>query len=266
LITAPRIKPFWKAAPACYGSQVPVTGSAPTPEALEARETLSKLLESAYGDADDARSAIERALQRSNRAEFPATVADILTFVRTGLLPVLSDDLGPRLTMTVLEDFIAVHEVRSSVRAKESTEPPVPVGRMQPRPRSSTRAHGPRVLLVDADRIGRLALARALVRETCQVSVVDSLDELGQVVRSGDDIHVAILDGRHPARLLLMDMIVDRFPDVSLVVRTTGEAATRALVQGLGVARFEVLASDAPPEVVIAAVLKLIPVDPSRLG
>jgi ActR/RegA family two-component response regulator len=235
---------------------VPDTGSAPSRDALEAREILDALLEAAYGAAEDARTAIERALHQSSRAEFPTTVAEILVFVRTGLLPVLTEDLGPRLTMTVVEDFITAHEIRSGVRKKESAAPK-PVVRAEVRPHGSTKDRRLRVLLVDADRIGRMALARALVREGCEVTVVDSVEELGQVVRSDEEIHVALFDGKHAAKLLLMEVIVERFPGVSLVVRSTGESATRAVIDALGVGRYEVLAGDASADGLVAAVLRV---------
>jgi ActR/RegA family two-component response regulator len=248
--------PHGKAPRACYCFLVPGTGSAPSLDALEAREILNALLEAAYGSTEDARAALARALQHSNRAEFPATVAEILVFVRTGLLPVLSEDLGPRLTMTVVEDFVTAHEIRSGVRKKESAAPK-PVARVEVRPRGSTKDRRVRVLLVDADRIGRLALARALVREGCEVTVVDSVEELGQVVRSDEEVDVALFDGKHAAKLLLMEVIVERFPGVSLVVRSAGEAATRAVIHALGVARFEVVAGDVSVDGLVTAVLRI---------
>jgi DNA-binding NtrC family response regulator len=111
--------------------------------------------------------------------------------------------------------------------------------------------------LVDTDRIRRSTLARALVRERSQVTAVESLEELGEVVRASDDVQVAVLDGQHPARLLLVEMILDRFPAVSLVVRSTGEAATRTLIQALGVEHFEVLPGDASSDAIVEAVRRL---------
>jgi CheY-like chemotaxis protein len=227
---------------------MPVAGSAATREGLEARASLLARLETAYGSAADALAAIERALLRSNRTEVPASVPEILAFVRTGLLRVLSDDLGPRLTMTLLEDFIAEHEIRSGVTAKESgPRPRVP----KPRPM--------RVLLVDADRVNRTTLARGLARERCLVTIAATLEELGEIARSGEEIDAAVVDARHPARMLIIEMIVDRFPDVAIVVRSAAEEATGAMLHALGVPRFEVVPVDVPPEAVAAAVLRVGP-------
>jgi hypothetical protein len=238
------------------------SGSAPSRDVIEARDLLNELLEAAYGSAEGARAAVERALHIAKRAAFPPSVPELLTFVRAGLLPVLSEDLGPRLAMTVLDDFIAKQEIRSGVRTKEATSTPprgTPVGRISVRPRGAVEPRRLRVLLVDADRVGRSALARALVRESCQVTAVGSLDELGQFVRSGEDLDVAVIDDRHPSRLLAMETVVDRFPGVSLVVRSAGEGATRTLIGALGVARFAVLPGHASSEELVEAVLEVAP-------
>jgi ActR/RegA family two-component response regulator len=233
-----------------------VTGTGPSSarSATEALQALQGLLETAYGSAEEARAALQRALHHANRTTFPTSVPELLSFVRSGLLPVLSGDLGARLTITLVDEFIAEHEIRSGVRAKESV--PVAARRVAD-PRRSVQDRRLRVLLVDTDRIRRSTLARALVRERSQVTAVESLEELGEVVRASDDVQVAVLDGQHPARLLLVEMILDRFPAVSLVVRSTGEAATRTLIQALGVEHFEVLPGDASSDAIVEAVRRL---------
>lgn len=216
-------------------------------DALEARAVLLSLLEAAYGSTDDGRAALERALRGAERTELPASVSDLLSFVRTGLLPVLSEDLGPRLTMTLLEDFIAAYEIRTGVTVKESATR----ARVTPRPREQ------RVLLVDADRVGRTTLARGLARQKCLVTIAASLEELGQIARSGEEIDTAVLDGRLSSRLLFMEVIADRFPGVSLVVRTDAEDTTRTLLHALGVERFELVPVEASVDTLVAAVLRV---------
>jgi hypothetical protein len=195
-----------------------------------AREELLSLLEVAYGSADSARAALQQALQQVMRHELPPTVPELVSFVRVGLLPVISADLGSRLTIALLDDFIQRHEIRSGVRE---------------------RSH--HVLLVDTDRLGRSVLARALLREKWQVTVVDSVEELGELARSGERVHVAILDGRHPAKLLLIEMMVEHFPGVALVVRSEGEAATCKVLQALGIESFEVVPAAASSEELVEA-------------
>jgi hypothetical protein len=241
--------PRGKRSVACYAPLVPPSESAPSRTVVLARDTLLALLETAYGSTPEAHGALDRALRQASLSEVPASAPELLSFVRAGLLPILSEELGPRLTMTVLGEFIAEHEIRTGVRPQRPTSstPPAP-------PRSSRCQL--RVLLVDSDRIARPTLARALLREGCQVTAVDSLEELGVVARTSEEVDVAILDGRHPAKLLLMEVIVERFPGAALVVRSAGEAATRALLGALGVTRFDVLPADAPAEALVGAVLK----------
>ncbi|HEY8088185.1 MAG TPA: hypothetical protein VIF09_10080 [Polyangiaceae bacterium] len=235
---------------------VPGSEFASSRDASQARETLLTLLESAYGSAEDASAALGRALLSSARTELPSTIPELIAFVRTDLLPVLSGELGPRLTMALLDDFIVQHETPSGIRGRGPVSSgPQLVGRLALRSRAFSEGRPRRVLLVDADRIGRPVLARALLRASCQVTVVDSLEELGQIARSGEDIDVAIVDAQHPARLLVLEVIVDSFPGVSLVVRSAGEAATRALLHALGAVRFEVRSRDASTEELIAAVI-----------
>jgi CheY-like chemotaxis protein len=243
---------------------VPASGSVPSQEAAEARALLTGLMTNAYGSAVDAHAALERALHRTTRKDLPATIPELLTFLRAGLLPVLSEDLGPRLAMAVLDDFIAKHEERSGIRKKDAPPPssspaPTPLGRIAVRPRRSAAAKSPhrtRVLLVDADRIGRTALARALLREGFEVATVGSLEELGEVVRSGEELDVVVLDDRHPGRLLAMETVVDGFPAASLVVRSAEEGATRSLLGALGVSEVDVVACSASSEAVVAVVVK----------
>jgi CheY-like chemotaxis protein len=239
---------------------VPGPGSVPSRDAVEARQLLFEILEAAYGSAEDAGAAIQRALHRAKRAEFPTSIPEILTFLRAGLVVVLSEDLGPRLTLTVLDDFIEKLEVRSGVGVKQPEPPPsprVPVGRITTRPRSSTRARSLHVLLVDADPVGRSALARALLRERYRVTAIGSLEELGEVVRSDEELDVAVLDDRHPARLVVMETVVDRFPAAALVVRSAQGAATRALLGAVGVGRFEVLSGTASSDALLEAIRKV---------
>lgn len=198
---------------------------------------LATLLTSAYGTPEDARTVIERALVDARRTELPDTVPELLAFVRAHLVPILSSDVGPRLTMALLDDFVAKYEPRSGVRDKEAPEP---------RRRS--------VVLVDPDRIGRPALARALLRAGCHVTVVDSPAQLEELAAAGEAIDVAVVDVMHPARLPLLEAIVERFPGARLVVRSDSGEDTHDLLGGLGAARFEVVPRLTPVRTLVAAV------------
>lgn len=198
---------------------------------------LETLLASAYGALEDAQAVIERALVDGGRSELPASGPELLAFVRAHLVPILSSDIGPRVTMTLLDDFIAKHEARSGVRDKEARE---------------TRRRS--VLLVDPDRVGRPALARALLRGGCHVTVVDSAAQLEELSAAGERVDVAVVDAMHPARLPLLEGIVERFPGARLVVRSDSGDDTRDLLTGLGATRFEVIPRSTSLRVLVGAV------------
>ena len=193
-------------------------------DGTEPREMLATLLESAYGVPEDAQAAIDRALADAGRTELPESGPELLAFVRAHLLPILSSDIGPRLTMALLDDFVAKHEARSGVREKEARAP-----------------HRRSVLLVDPDRVGRPALARALLRAGCHVTVVDSPGQLDELSAAGETVDVAVIDVMHPARLPLLEAIIEHFPLARLVVRSDSGEGTQDLLTGLGATRFDVV-------------------------
>jgi CheY-like chemotaxis protein len=186
---------------------------------------VATLLASAYGSADDAQAVIDRALADGGRTELPVSGPELLAFFRAHLVPILSVDIGARVTMALLDDFIAKHEARSGVRDKDARD-------------ARRRA----VLLVDPDRVGRPALARALLRARCHVAVVDSAQQLEELAAAGETVDVAVVDVIHPARLALLVGIVERFPDARIIVRSDSGDDTRDLLHGLGATRFDVVA------------------------
>lgn len=198
---------------------------------------LATLLASAYGSVQDAQAAMGRALADGQRSELPASIPELLAFVRAHLLPILSVDIGARLTMALLDDFIAKHEPRSGVRDKETPE----AGRSC-------------VILVDPDRVGRPAIARALLRAGCHVAAIDSTRQLDELAEASETVNVAVVDVMHPARLALLEGIVERFPGARLVVRSDSEQGTRDLLNGLGAARFEIVPRHTPVRVLVNAV------------
>ena len=214
------------------------TANASHGEATEARELLVALLTQAYGSAHDAQAALDRALVDAARTELPPGGPELLAFVRAHLLPILSAAVGPRLTMAMLDDFVAKHEARSGERSSKDR----PLG----------------VVVVDPDRVGRPALARALLRAGCHVTVVDCTADLDELASWGGTVDVAVVDVTHPGRLVLLEAIVDRFPQARLVARSDAGASTQDLLQSLGVARFEVVPRDVPVRALIDGVLRAL--------
>jgi len=198
---------------------------------------LATLLGSAYGSIEDAQTVIDRALVDGGRAELPESGPELLSFLRAHLVPILSADIGARVTMALLDDFIAKHEARSGVRDKESPE-----------------ARRLAVLLVDPDRVGRPAMARALLRARCHVVVVDSAQQLEELAAAGEALDVAVVDVMHPARLALLVGLVERFPAARIIVRSDSGDETNDLLHGLGATRFQVVPRHTAVRVLVNAV------------
>jgi CheY-like chemotaxis protein len=215
---------------------VPPRANSSRGDGAEPRELLATILASAYGSSEDAQAVIDHALEDGGRAELPDTGPELLTFVRAHLVPILSIDIGPRLTMALLDDFIKKYEVRSGVRGKEAPD-----------------ARRRSVILVDPDRIGRPVIARALLRAGCHVMVIESARQLEELVADGETVDVAVVDVMHPARLSLLESIVERFPEARLVVRSDSADGTRDLLHGLGATRFEVFPRHTPARVLVNA-------------
>ena len=215
----------------------------PSQEAGLALEILLALLARSYGSEGAAREILDRALQRSQQPELPETGTAVIAFVRAHLVPILSDEIGPRMTMALLDDFIADYEVRSGVRPRERPSAGVPIGRIATR---RSRAPALRVLLVDVDRVGRAALARALVRASCDVQVADATEDVAKIARSGEWIDVAIVDALHPSWLIMLETLIGCFPSALAVVRGLSSEEGTDWLRSLGATRYIFRSRDMP--------------------
>jgi hypothetical protein len=224
--------------------------------ATPAQQKLVSMLEMALGAPEAVQSVLSHALVLAGRDDLPVTGAEIVAFVRGHLLTPLSDALGPRLTMALVDDLAAQLDPSSS-----SNEPSIPPSSM-PRPvvrraemRSSARALARLgVILVDPDRVGRAGLARAMLRARWDVTVVDSLADLKTMRESGDPVDAAVVDAAHPVAQAIVEALAREHPEVIVVARSADAIRTRALLSHLGLTRFDVRSHDAPAEELIDAV------------
>jgi hypothetical protein len=212
-----------------------VVGSAPgisrtTPDP---HRTLVSLLEMAFGGVQAANAAIAQALALTGRHELPPTGPALLAFVRAHLLAPLSEEIGPRLTMALVDDLVALLDPATvPVPPRSSSEASSGGGTL---PKSSPRVRGLRlaVLLVDADRLGRTTLARALLRAEWNVTLVDTVPDLLLALEDDAAIHAVMLDVAHPAAQAIVTELVRSRPEVAVVARTGDVARTRALLGAL---------------------------------
>jgi CheY-like chemotaxis protein len=228
-----------------------------------AQRTLASLLEMAYGGVDEANAAVAQALAVAAREELPSSGAELVAFVRAHLIESLTDHIGPRLTMALLDDLALQLDPAAIPPARESEPPPSsvprPVARINMHPGSSERVRGVRlgVLLVDADRVGRTTLARALLRAQSNVTLVDSVTDLVAVINAEEVVDVMLLDAAHPAAQPILELLVRSRPAAAVVARGGDIARTRAVLVDLGVARFDVRSREAPAEELIDAMKRV---------
>jgi hypothetical protein len=226
---------------------------------VAAHAVLQSLLDMAYGSRGAATAALERAMAVASIAALPDAPADVLVFVLGPLYTVLGAEIGPGLAKALVEDFTSRIEPTPGGELPRlgSSKPPASVPRAVARVSLRSRSSPPpaperRVLLVDADRVGRAALARALMRERWGVRVVESLEDLADAL--GEAAHDAlIVDVGHESSADMVHVFASAMPGAVLFLRGPEGDKTRSLRAAAGARRVEVCARHAPAEELIGA-------------
>jgi hypothetical protein len=226
-----------------------------------AQQTLLTLLELACGSSEPALEAIRQAMVLARRDDLPLTAPEIVAFVRAHLVPLLTDQIGPRLTMALLDDLLeklGVEEAEASGEVQSSVPPPAsmgrPIARVRTRRASAARVKARfSVVLVDADRVGRSTLARALLRAKWDVTAVDTAADMASTLQAGEPVDLVLVDGHHAEVELILGAVLSARPKAAVVVRSWDAARSRAMLTGLGAERYEVRSHDAPSEELLEA-------------
>jgi hypothetical protein len=194
---------------------------------------LLSLLQLACGSYEAAQDVLKRSLAGARMAALPRSASEIVAFVRQHVLRVLSEDIGPRLAAALGEDLVAALDEQLPA-AERITIPPASVARsVHAQGKGSRRASASAplvVALVDADRVGRTSLARALVRERWNVTLVESEAD----VADAGPLDVALVDGGHPSVQTLLESLARAYPGLAVVVRSkVGKTRAHARPAGL---------------------------------
>jgi hypothetical protein len=253
----------------------------PTP----AQWALARMLDAAFDDPEQAQRCVEIALKNASRRTIPEGVEDLLQFGREHLVPVLAEELGPRIVQMLFEDLASeLGKLRRSdvrfapaprafrrpstaprVTLSPASEVPVssrPLNTIQsPAPRDSLPAQRPVVAIVEGDRWRRAPIARALVQGGCDVLPLDSsaaaLDHLHR--GHAERIDVVILEiATDDDRLLLRELVM-RFPSVRAIAWTEASAdETGQRLTTAGIVAFAHLPRAAAPAQVAEAARRLV--------
>jgi hypothetical protein len=225
--------------------------AAQTPE-----QALLSLLQLACGSYESALDVLGRSLARAGRDKLPRSASAVVDFVREHVLQVLEEEVGPRLATALGEDLVGALGEQLPM-AERITIPPASVSRaVQGQPARVSRGAGAPlgVALVDADRVGRTALARALVRESWNVTVVDS-PQVEEV--DPDPLDVALVDEAHPDAQAILEFLVRTHPGLVVVVRGQGGDKLRDHLGLLRAERVEFTPAEASPEELVRAIRRL---------
>jgi hypothetical protein len=160
------------------------------------QRALVGLLGVAYGDPSNAERALARALADGEGTLLPDTAHELYEFVARRMVARLTRDLGPQVTLALLEDLASLRDVAGhapTMRPISSQNVPR-AGGVAPEPRGSTLPpgallthhgrHG--VLLVECDPAQRIAIARAFIRARYDVTPVTSAEEAGAALDEAD--------------------------------------------------------------------------------
>jgi hypothetical protein len=232
-----------------------------------AQREMLRILTLVYGGERRALDAVDHARAASAVAVLPGAGNVLFEFVARDLVPVLTTDLGPRLTIAVLAELEKLRDFDGDAATSH------PLGRVAVAPSSDAPATGPwrrlsaaggtvrpgrrhrsegAVLLIDADRLGRARLARALIRRKCDVAVVESLQELKAALIGSESFGVAVVDLAQAAANDVLDLLTVLRSDLPVLARASNQEVARAALRARGVTTFATCETAAPVEDVAA--------------
>lgn len=185
------------------------------------RSLLLQMLEGACGSRETAVSTLRLALVRAALDGVPDTAEEAAHFVREHLLGKLSEDVGPRLAFSLMDDLIERLEAPTDsgvipVPTPTTTERSERVARLSVR--SLQRAKGT-LLLVDKDALRRATVARHLLPARWDLRTASSHDEVFDAARDGEQPAAIVVAVEHPSVEFIVRTAVANWPGAAVVVQ-----------------------------------------------
>ncbi len=205
-----------------------------------AQRALRRLLSAAFDDPSRANETVLTALSQARLSELPDDAATILGFARAFVAPVVATAIGARLAQAFIADF------EEELSALPTPPMPFPTPLAPPLIIPPDRSSSPRmtalncsVLLVDADRLGRAPLARALVRGGCDVTAAEDVKGTAAALRA-EKIDVALLDADHAEFDAIIRAVTEAPGSVAIVARADKVATANSRLLASGARDFAV--------------------------
>ncbi|MGH7439605.1 MAG: hypothetical protein ACRENE_28275 [Polyangiaceae bacterium] len=194
---------------------------------------LLQLLEGACGSRQAAVSTLRLGLLRAGLDGVPDTPDGALLFVRAHLLAKLSQDVGPRLAMALVDDL----SERLEPSPESGVVPVPPPSSAQRVARLSVRSSGEPargiLLIVDKDPLRRASVARLLVPARWDLRTASSQEELIDVAKEDEDPIAIVLAVDHPSVEVIVRAAVASWPDAAVVLHGDTAQASASLLDFL---------------------------------
>jgi CheY-like chemotaxis protein len=222
-----------------------------------AQRALRRLLSAVFDDPSRATDTIVRALRKADMPELPGEAPAILDFARAHLEPLVAEAVGVRLAHALVSDFT---DELANLPTQAPTLPPVlapPKKRRSVRPPTRMKSLSCAVLVVDADRLRRAPLARALLRGGCAVTAADDARATAAALRA-EKIDVAVLDGDAEDFDATVQAVTGALGSVAIVARSDDVARTNAALLASGARDFAVRAKGATAEQLLETIGRFV--------
>lgn len=217
---------------------------------LSGRRALLPLLAVAYGSEPLALDALDAALGAASLEEVPARAAELLTFSREFVQPLVAVELGE----------LVADALGSQLRAQVGPSVPEPSASgtrrsvTRPSSRPTERVEPPScVALLDPDGHRRTTLARTLLRADFRVLVLDGPVDVLAVSDDWPRVDAAIVAAACPGMVGVVRALVLRWPNIGVVLQADDDARRLTLLS-TGVARVEVRPVGSPTQILVDGV------------